>query len=83
MIDENGDSAVHVVVKSGRSNSTLGEGILRLLLNNGCTAYLKDMDGKIPIEYLKPTDQGYTLLQTLKHNAGNNVMCETSINQNF
>lgn len=70
MIDKNGDSAVHLVVKSGKINTTLGESILRLLMNSGCTAYLKNMSGQLPIDYLKPTDQGFSLLQAAKSNAG-------------
>lgn len=73
MIDRNGDTAIHVVVKSGKSNGTLGETILRLLVNSGCTPFLKDMSDKLPIDYLKSTDQGFLILQRAKSNAGTNV----------
>ncbi|CAC5364292.1 unnamed protein product [Mytilus coruscus] len=68
MINTNGDTAIHVVIKTGKTNSTYGETILRLLVNYGCKFCHKDMSGKLPIEYLKPTDQGYTLLQTANNN---------------
>ncbi|CAC5365908.1 unnamed protein product [Mytilus coruscus] len=60
-------------------NTTLGETILRLLMNSGCTAYLKNMSGQLPIDYLKPTDQGFTLLQAAKNNAGKYLLCRLNM----
>ncbi|XP_064596809.1 TPR and ankyrin repeat-containing protein 1-like [Liolophura sinensis] len=62
-VDGNGDSAYHIVVKSGKANTTVGETAVRLLLNNGCRCDIRDKAGKLPVEYLNPTDQVYSLLQ--------------------
>lgn len=62
-VDGDGDSAYHIVVKSGKANTTVGETAVRLLLNHGCRCDIRDKAGKVPLEYLNPTDQVYSLLQ--------------------
>ncbi|XP_062597185.1 TPR and ankyrin repeat-containing protein 1-like [Saccostrea cucullata] len=72
-VDDKKRTAFHVLVHSGKINGSLGETLLRLLVNNGCRPSIPDAEGKLPIDYLTPTDMGYSLLSKLTNVAGNHV----------
>lgn len=56
-VDIKGDTGLHLIVKSKDIlATTLGDTLLRLLVNHECDVNLKDRSGKIPIEYVKSTD---------------------------
>lgn len=56
------DSVFHVLIRSGKANTTLGETILRLLLNHGFKPHQKDIMGRLPIQYLRQNEQAYALI---------------------
>ncbi|XP_061181485.1 TPR and ankyrin repeat-containing protein 1-like [Saccostrea echinata] len=72
-VDDKKKTAYHILVHSGKINGSLGETLLRLLMNNGCRPSIPDADGKLPIDYLTPTDMGYSLLSNITNVAGNHV----------
>ncbi|XP_033726508.1 TPR and ankyrin repeat-containing protein 1-like [Pecten maximus] len=61
--DSGGSTALHNLVVCGQINTTLGETILRLFLNNGCSTKVIDKSGKTPIQYLGSKDAGYAHIQ--------------------
>ncbi|XP_067665651.1 TPR and ankyrin repeat-containing protein 1-like [Haliotis asinina] len=66
--DKNGDTPLHVLVKSGKTNSFSGEALLKLLLNYGATVNVQDSGGKEPVDYLDSKTQVYA---HLRHAASN------------
>ncbi|KAK3102697.1 hypothetical protein FSP39_013218 [Pinctada imbricata] len=72
-VDKNRDSAFHFLVRSGKANSTLGETLFRLLLNNGCNPNLVDAASKRPIDYVRPVDQAYSILNSAQKVEDENV----------
>ena len=69
-IDSDGRTGYHLLVHSGRINESVGETLLRLLINNGCKPSIYDRSGKLPIDYLTPNDLGYNILSTSTNIAG-------------
>ncbi|XP_060067394.1 TPR and ankyrin repeat-containing protein 1-like [Ylistrum balloti] len=67
--DSAGNTALHKLVVCGQINTTLGETILRLLLNNGCNTTVRDMSGRTPIQYLGSKDAGYVHIQAAEKTA--------------
>ncbi|KAK3609568.1 hypothetical protein CHS0354_019581 [Potamilus streckersoni] len=62
-VDSSGNGPYHVLIHTGNLNSTIGETIVRLFLNHGCRLDIPDALGKLPIQYLKPTDQIYQIMK--------------------
>lgn len=69
-LNREGKTAFHVLVHSGRINDSLGETLLRLLINNGCQSSIPDKNGKLAIDYLTPNDLGFNILSTSTKVAG-------------
>ncbi|XP_046565535.1 uncharacterized protein LOC124274238 [Haliotis rubra] len=67
--DKNGDTPLHVLVKSGKTNSFSGEALLKLLLNYGATVDVLDSSGKQPIDYLDAKTQVYAHLRQAASNS--------------
>ncbi|KAL3888629.1 hypothetical protein ACJMK2_000994 [Sinanodonta woodiana] len=61
-IDSYGNGPYHVVIRSGKIHSTIGETVVHLLLNSGCRLDIPDALGKLPTQCLKPTDQIYQVM---------------------
>ncbi|CAC5423625.1 unnamed protein product [Mytilus coruscus] len=62
-VDIKGDTGLHFIVKSKDIlSTTLGDTLLRLLVNHECEVNVKDRSGKIAIEYVKNTDTAYSVL---------------------
>lgn len=51
-VDSHGDSAFHVIVKSGKAHEPEGQYAVRLLLQHGGRPNLRDRQGKLPTEYV-------------------------------
>ncbi|XP_071113489.1 TPR and ankyrin repeat-containing protein 1-like isoform X1 [Haliotis cracherodii] len=67
--DKNGDTPLHILVKSGKTNSFSGEALLKLLLNYGATVSVQDSSGKEPIDYLDAKTQVYAHLSQAASNS--------------
>lgn len=63
-LDRDGRTGFHVLVHSGRINESIGETLLRLLINNGCRSSISDRNGKFAINYLTPNDIGFNILSS-------------------
>ncbi|XP_064597505.1 TPR and ankyrin repeat-containing protein 1-like [Liolophura sinensis] len=60
-LNGSGDSPLHIVVKSGMADTPAGVSAITLLLDHGVGLHIPDRYGKLPIEYLNPTDEVYDL----------------------
>lgn len=69
-LDGDGRTGLHVIVHSGKNNDSIGETLLRLLINNGCQSSIPDRNGKLAIDYLTPNDLGFSVLSTTTKVAG-------------
>lgn len=69
-LDREGRTAFHVLVHSGKINDSIGETLLRLLINNGCRSSITDRNGKFAIDYLTPNDLGFSILSASTKVAG-------------
>lgn len=69
-LDGEGRTALHIIVHSVKYNDSIGETLLRLLINNGCRSSIPDRNGKLAIDYLTPIDLGFNILSTTTKVAG-------------
>ena len=69
--DMYGMTALHIMVKSGKTDSFSGEALLKLLLNYGCATDIRDRNGKLPIEYVDKKSPVYGIIMKASQNTGN------------
>ncbi|XP_045212719.2 uncharacterized protein LOC123563773, partial [Mercenaria mercenaria] len=62
-ITENGNTALHIVVKSAKANVEICEDIITLLLNFNCDPSIRDDTNKIPIDYVHSGSKLFSLLK--------------------
>ncbi|XP_041360663.1 TPR and ankyrin repeat-containing protein 1-like [Gigantopelta aegis] len=71
--DRFGETAIHIIVKSGKTDSFSGEALLKLLLNYGCATDVRDRYGKLPIDYIDQKSPVFGILRKTSQNTDNSL----------
>jgi hypothetical protein len=77
IFDTQQNSVLHVLVKSNVKTLKQNLGILKLLLEHGCSPHLRDASGRKPVEYVSENSVLYPLLSlaTLSKSTGTLTFC--------